>query len=272
MPPPTSEYFGPTGTDLALFVKANKMRLTGKSLIYIIKANVKSDNQVYKIGKSSNGAARLGSYVHTHGYVKKGSPQAGAKLIYYEVVPGRAPGVAGSPLIARREKALAVAVLEAGGKPAAGRGRERYRLTPAQLKKAVDSIPDVWQEWNADYHEALVRQQPPREATTRGCECEKVVTKKPGQRCPTVTCAAKAVFVPSKEPDGQPFRKPSAPSRPRFSDGDNVVVRYEDGKDYEAKVARVTQTEIDVVFTSGRRKQIATIPRKQWWLVKRAKQ
>lgn len=270
MPPPTSEFF-PLGTDLALFVKANKMRLANKSLIYIIKANVKADNQVYKIGKSSNGAARLTSYVHTHGYVKKGSPQAGAKLIYYEVVPGRAPGVAGAPLIARREKALAVAVLQAGGKPASGRGRERYRLTPSQLKAAVMSIPDVWQEWNADYHEALVRQQPPREATTRGCECEKVVTRKRGQKCPTVTCAAKMKFVTSKEPDGQPFRKP-APSRPRFSDGDNVIVRYEDGKDYKAKVTRVTQTEIDVLFNAnGRRKQIATIPKGKWWLVKRAK-
>jgi hypothetical protein len=141
MPPPTSEFF-PSGVDLALFVKQNKMRLAGKSLIYIIKANVRSDNQVFKLGKSGNGAARLTSYIHTHGYVKKGFPQAGAKLIYYEVVPGRAPGVAGSPLIARREKALAIAVLQAGGKPAAGRGRERYRLTPAQLKKAVlkDSV------------------------------------------------------------------------------------------------------------------------------------
>jgi len=269
MPPPTSEFF-PTGVDLALFVKQNKMRLSGKSLIYIIKANVRSDNQVYKIGKSSSGAARLTSYVHTHGYVKKGSPQAGAKLIYYEIVPARAAGVAGSPLIDRREKALAVAVLNAGGKPAAGRGRERYMLTPVQLKTAVDSIPEVWKGYNTDYHETLVRQQPPREATTRGCECAKVETKRAGQRCPTVKCVPKMKFVPSKEPDGQPFRTPSTPSRPRFSDGDNVVVRYEDGKDYKGKITRVTQTEIDVLFTNGKRKQVASIPQAKWWLVRRA--
>ena len=197
--------FSPGGVDLALFVKENKKKIVGKSLIYVIKANVRSDSQVYKIGKSSSGAARLTSYVHTHGYVKKGSPQAGAKLVYYELVPARAAGVGGSPLIDRREKALALAVLRAGGRPAAGRGRERYRLTPAQLRKAVESIADVWKEYNADYHETLVRRQEPREATSKGCACETVETKRAGQRCPTVKCVPRMVYVQAKEPENQSF-------------------------------------------------------------------
>jgi hypothetical protein len=200
----SSDFF-PGGVDLALFVKANKMRLTSLSLIYIIKANVRSDSNIFKIGKTTSGAARLSSYVHTHGIVKKGSPQSGAKLIYFEIVPARVPGVGGSLLIDRREKALAVAVLEAGGKLVSGRGRERYRLTPTQLRNAVESIPVVWKEYNADYHESRQRQQPPREATTKGCACERVETKKKGQRCPTVTCRAKNTYIPAKEPPGMSF-------------------------------------------------------------------
>ena len=73
MAPPTSEFF-PTGVDLALFVQLNEMRLSDKFLNYIIKANVKSDNQVYTIGKSSSGTARLTSYVHTDGCVSKKGP------------------------------------------------------------------------------------------------------------------------------------------------------------------------------------------------------
>ena len=73
MAPPTSEFF-PTGVDLALFVQLNEMRLSDKFLNYIIKANVKSDNQVYTIGKSSSGTAWLTSYVHTDGCVSKKGP------------------------------------------------------------------------------------------------------------------------------------------------------------------------------------------------------
>lgn len=200
-----SRQFWPGGVDLELFIRQNKMRLTGKSLIYIIKANVRSDSNIFKIGKTTSGAARLSSYVHTHGIVKKGSPQSGARLVYFELVPARAPGVGGSLLIDRREKALAQAVIEAGGKLVVGRGRERYRLTPTQLRNAVESIPAVWKEYNADYHESRQRKQPPREATTKGCACERVETKKKGQRCPTVTCRPQNTYVPVKEPDGMSF-------------------------------------------------------------------
>jgi hypothetical protein len=198
-------FFPNGGVDLELFIRQNKMRLTGKSLIYVIKANVRSDSNIYKIGKTSSGAARLSSYVHTHGIVKKGSPQSGAKLIYFELVPARAPGVGGSLLIDRREKALAVAVVEAGGKLVVGRGRERYRLTPTQLRNTVESIQAIWKSYNADYHESRQRKQPPREATTKGCKCERVETKKKGQRCPTVTCRPQNVYVPAVEPDGMSF-------------------------------------------------------------------
>jgi hypothetical protein len=200
-----SRQFWPGGVELSEFVKANKMRLKDKSLVYIVRANTRSDSQIFKLGKSSSGAARLGSYVHTHGFVKKGSPQSGARIYFYEIVPARIPGVGGSLLIDRREKALALAVIEAGGKLVVGRGRERYRLTPTQLKNAVASIPAVWKAYNADYHESRQRRQPPREATTKGCKCERVETKKKGERCPTVTCRPQNSYVPAIEPPGMSF-------------------------------------------------------------------
>lgn len=264
----TSEFFGPSGTNLARFVANNKERLKNKHLICIIRSNVRSDRFVYKTGKTTAGPSRLTSYVHTHGFQKKGQPQAGAVLMFYQIVAAREPGVGGTPLVSRYEKALEMAMALAGAKRAHGRGRERWRATPNQVAEAVESLPEVWKDFNADYSSDLVRQQPPREATTRGaCECERVETKVKGKRCPTVKCVPKIRLVPQSDPPGK-APAPRTTSGPRFAVDQHVRVRYEDGKDHAGVVKRVTQAEIDVLFSDG----LATIPRKQWWLVKKTKQ
>jgi hypothetical protein len=121
---PASEFFA-KGTNLARFVADNKEQLKDKHLIYIIRSNVNADRFVYKTGKTTAGPSRLTSYVHTHGFQKKGQPQAGARLFFYQVVPSREPGVAGLPLVSRYEKALEMAMALAGAKKAHGWHEQR---------------------------------------------------------------------------------------------------------------------------------------------------
>ena len=213
------------------------------------------------------GTARLLSYQHAYGWQRKGSPQAGAQLFYYQLVPKREPGVGGTPLVARWEKALEMSMALAGAKKAPGRGKERWRATPSQVAKAVHELGDVFEDMNADYHETLVRKQPPREATTRGCACELTKTKtarggiKHG-------CKPVVKYVATADPPGKgPAERP--PQEPRWTVGQRVTVRYENGKDYKGKVQRVTKSEIDVLFTGGQQ-SVATIQKNLWWLVKKA--
>ena len=193
---PDSEFW-PNGTDLRRFVAEHKEELKDKHLIYIIRSNVRADRNIYKTGKTTMGAARLLSYQHAYGWQRKGSPQAGAQLFFYQLVPKREPGVGGTPLVARWEKALEMSMALAGAKKAAGRGKERWRASQTQVKKAVDGLAGVFADMNADYHSDKIRQQPPREASRLGCTCDRVETNKKGLRCPQVKCVPKSRYQPT---------------------------------------------------------------------------
>lgn len=91
-PKPDDPYFEPNsrktikGVNLETFLEQNKKRLEKMRLLYVIKANVDKDKDVYKIGiggvNSGHGIGRLFDYVHNYGANNPDNSCQGAKLYY----------------------------------------------------------------------------------------------------------------------------------------------------------------------------------------------
>lgn len=268
----TRKQFFPDGIDLATFIEENKQHLNGKHMIYVVKSNIKSDVNIYKLGKTTTGIPRLLDYQHAYGIKKKKGTQSGAKLYYYEIVANREPGATGELLVNRKEKALKLAFLGAGGELDKTRGKERFFLTKHQLRQAIEELSSIWEIYQEDYHTGLVRRAEPREATTKSCRCEKVDDE----------CVLRVSY--EKDTDGAennnrriprsrgkttmgPKRKNKPKKIPRkFVVGENVVVEYPN-KSYSGVIQKVTEKDALIYFEEDN--TTARFTPSQYWMIQR---